>query len=311
MPAAPELDKAEQELFDSMAKGEAPAGDDAAAKAAKEAADKEAADKAAKDAADKAAKDAADKKEQKMVPVEALAEARSQNKDLRKELDAMKALVAEGDKKLQKLVETITTKADAGPKFEDDPAGALRHENEQLKKGLAELTDKITKQEQAGQHNARVNEHATAVTVREQAFAKEHPDYWKAAEHVAEVWRDEFREAGFEEAEIPKLVFGKSLGITNKAVQTGKDPAAVIYNTAKRYGFAAPKSDAKDEKKPDGKSKLETIEKGLEASKGNGGGSGPDDDGGLAGLAQLDDAELEKRVQDKDWWNKQIRRSPL
>jgi uncharacterized phage infection (PIP) family protein YhgE len=307
MSAAPELDKEEQALFDSMAKGEVP--DDSAAKAAKEAADKEAADKAAKDAADKAAKDAAEKKDAPQDLRPALKEAREQNRDLRKELDAMKSLVAEGDKKLSKLVETITAKTEAGPKFEDDPAGALKHENEQLKKGLAELTDKITKQEQAGQQSARVNDHAAAVTTRERAFAKEHPDYWKAADHVASVWGDEFREAGFEEAEIPKLVFGKSLGITNKAIQTGKDPAAVIYNTAKRYGFSAPQKD--EPKKEDGKSKLETIEKGLEASKGNGGGSGPDEDGGLAGLAQLDDAELEKRVQDKDWWNKQIRRSPL
>jgi hypothetical protein len=307
--AAAELSKEEQELFDSMQKDDGAAAKEAAAKEAADKAAKDEADKAAKEAADKAAKDAAEKKEQKMVPVEALAEARAQNKDLRKELDAMKALVSEGDKKLQKLVETITTKAEAGPKFEDDPAGALKHENEQLKKGLAELTDKITKQEQAGQQDAKVNAHAVAVTAREQAFAKEHPDYWKAADHVAEVWREEFREAGFEEAEIPKLVFGKSLGITNKAIQTGKDPAAVIYNTAKRYGFSAPKPETKDGK-PDGESKLKTIERGIEASKGNGGGSGPDDKS-LASLAQMDDAQIDTLISDKDWWNKQIRRSPL
>lgn len=177
--AAAELSKEEQELFDSMQKDDGAAAKESAAKEAADKAAKDEADKAAKEAADKAAKDAAEKKEQKMVPVEALAEARAQNKDLRKELDAMKALVSEGDKKLQKLVETITTKAEAGPKFEDDPAGALKHENEQLKKGLAELTDKITKQEQAGQQDAKVNAHAVAVTAREQAFAKEHPDYWK------------------------------------------------------------------------------------------------------------------------------------
>jgi hypothetical protein len=303
MPAEAELSKEEQALFDSMQKDEG--GD-----AAKAAAEKEAADKAAKEAADKAAADklAAEKKEQKTVPIEALAEARAQNKDLRKELDAMKALVAEGDKKLQKLVDTIATKADAGPKFEDDPAGALKHENEQLKKGLAELQDKIAKQEHSAQQNGRVNEHAAAVSAKEAAFAKEHVDYYKAAEYVAEVWKDEFREAGFEETEIPKLVFAKSLGITSKAMQSGKDPASVIYNSAKRYGYAAK---PQTETKANGESKLKQIEKGLEAARGNGGGSGPDDDGGLTGLAQMDDAELEKRIQDKDWWSKNIRRSPL
>lgn len=303
MPAAPELSKEEQELFDNMQKDEP-------SDAAKAAAEKEASDKAAKEAADKAAadKEAAEKKEQKMVPVEALAEARSQNKDLRKELDAMKALVSEGDKKLQKLVETIATKADPGPKFEDDPAGALRHENEQLKKGLTELQDKIAKQEQSAQQNGRVNEHAAAVTAKEATFAKQHTDYYKAADYVAEIWRDEFREAGCEEAEIPKLVFGKSLGITSKALQSGKDPASVIYNTAKRYGFAAPKQPA--EAKNDGESKLKQIEKGLEASKGNSGGGGPDDMT-LASLAQMDDDQIDKLVHDKDWWSKNIRRSAI
>jgi hypothetical protein len=49
----------------------------------------------------------------------------------------------------------------------------------------------------------------------------------------------------------------------------------------------------------------------MEAAKGAGGGAGPDEDSGLAGLAELDDEQLEKRVADKDWWNKNIRRSPL
>jgi hypothetical protein len=98
---------------DSMQKDDGAAAKEAAAKEAADKAAKDEVDKAAKEAADKAAKDASEKKEQKMVPVEALAEARAQNKDLRKELDAMKALVSEGDKKLQKLVETITTKAEA------------------------------------------------------------------------------------------------------------------------------------------------------------------------------------------------------
>lgn len=305
MPAEAALNEEEQKLFDSMQKDDPAQAAEAAAKAA---AEKEAADKAAKDAADKAAKDAAEKKEQKTVPIEALAEARAQNKDLRKELDAMKALVADGDKKLQKLVETISSKADAGPKFEDDPAGALKHENEQLKKGLNDLQAKMAKQEESAQQSGKVNEHAALVTAKEAAFAKEHADYYKAAEYVASVWREEFQDAGFDEAEISKHVFAKSLGITSKAIQSGKDPAAVIYSAAKRYGFAAKQQ---EEKKPDGESKLKQIEKGLEAAKGNGGGSGPDDDGGLTGLAQLNDDELEKRVQDKDWWTKNIRRSPL
>lgn len=300
MPAAAELSKEEQALFDQMQKDEGAAPKEEVKGEEKAAQDNKVEEKPKEE-----------KKEQKVVPYEALVEARAQNKDLRKELDGMKSLVAEGDKKLQALLEKIGQKVEAAPKFEEDPAGNLKHENEQLRKGLSELQDKIAKQEQAGVQNAKVNEHASLVTAKEQAFAKEHPDYFKAADYVAEVWREEFREAGFEEAEIPKLVFHKSLTTTAKAVQASKDPASVIYNIAKRYGFAAPQKDRpKDDKKGDGESKLKQIEKGLEAAKGNSGGSGPDDMS-LASLASMDDQQIDKLVNDKDWWNKNIRRSPL
>jgi len=298
-----ELSKEEQAIFDSMQKEEAPPPPKQ-----EERVEAKAEAKGEQKAEVKAEVKDPQKEQQKVVPAEALAEARAQNKELRKELDGLRGLVAEGDKKLQKLVESIATSAAGGPKFEDDPAAHLKHENDQLRKGLSELQEKITRQEAAGHQNAKVNEHAAVVTAREAAFHKEHPDYYKAAEYVAQMWREEFQEAGFEDAEIPKLVFAKSLGITSKAVQAGKDPAAIIYNTAKRYGFAAPKQ---EEKKSDGESKLKQLEKGLEAAKGNSGGGGGPDDMTLASLAQMDDGQIEKLVQDKDWWAKNIRRSVL
>lgn len=300
MPTGAELTEEQEALFKQMQDGK---GEKEAPKEEKPAPEQKA------EKPEEKPESKVEEKKSPLVPKAALDEARAENKDLRKELDSMKSLLAEGDKKLQRLVEQIEKKADAGPKFEDDPAAHLKHENDQLRKGLAELQDKIAKQEEAGQQNAKVNEHAAAVTAREKAFAKEHTDYYKAAEYVAEVWRDEFREAGFDEADIPKLVFGKSLTITGKALQAGRDPASVIYNLAKRSGFAAPQKEAP--KKEDGEAKLKSIEKGLEAAKGNKGGDGPDEDGGLAGLAQLSDDDLEKRVQDKDWWAKNIRRSAL
>lgn len=311
-----ELTKEEQALFDEMSqdKGEPPAekkADDGVAEAAAKAEQ----EKAAKEAADKAAADAKGKeKEHSMVPAEALREARADNKELRKELESMKNLVSEGDKKLQKFIESVSKKADAepGPKFEDDPAGNLKHKNEQLEKALAEIQAKLDKQEGASQQSDKLTQHANFVTTREQAFAKENPDYFQAAEYVAQVWRDEFTETGFKAEDIPKLVFGKSLAITSQATQSQKDPAEAIYKIAKRYGFTPKAKDEpkKEEKKEDGETKLKQIERGLEASKSAGGGSGPDDLS-LASLAQLDDEAIDKLVADKDWWAKNIKRSPL
>jgi len=313
-----ELSKEEQDLFDQMRADDGAAVRDDAAKAAAEKAAQEAAGKAAADkaAAEKAAaeKAAADKAEgaKKGPPPEALNEARAENRILKKELEEMKKIVDDGNAKVQQLIKNAEAKADQAPDFTADPAAHLKHENEQLKKDLSQIREKIEKQETSSASQQRLNEHAAYVSAQERQFATAHADYFQAAEFVAAVWRDEFLDAGFKPEEVPKLVFGKSLAITSQARQAERDPAEAIYKIAKRFGFAAPqKGEVKDEKKADGESKLKQIEKGIEAAKGAGGGSGPDEETGLAGLAQLDDAELEKRIRDHDWWNKNIRRSPL
>lgn len=255
-----------------------------------------------------------EKKEAPVVPKAALDQARIENKDLRKELDGMKALLADGDKKLRELIEKAEKKAEA-PKFEDDPAGNLKHENAELKKALEEVRSKLEKQDQAAANVGKLNEFKNTVDAKEASFAKEHPDYWDAAKHLQEAWKDEFVEAGWEESEIPRMVMQKALGITGKAVAAGKDPAQTIYNLAKRVGFKAPKAEEKKEekkvdKKEEAETKLKNIAKGQELAKGAGGGTGPDDST-LASLAGMDDEQLDRLVEDKDWWNKNIKRSPL
>lgn len=256
-----------------------------------------------------------EKKELPVVPKAALDQARIENKELRKELDAMKAQVSDGDKKLRELLDKIEKKADGPPKFEDDPAGNLKHENAELRKSLDEVRAKLEKQDQAAAQSGKISEFKATVDAKEAAFAKEHPDYWDAAKFLQEAWKDELAESGFDEAEIPKMVIAKALGITGKAHQAGKDPAQTIYNLAKRFGFQAPKAEAKEEKKGDEKkgkaeSKLEQIDKGQKLAKTNGGAAGPEEST-LASLAQMDNDQLDKIVADPDWWNKNIRRSPL
>lgn len=303
------LDKDEQALFNQM-RDDKPVDDGsqaAAAKAAEESAAKEAAEKAAaKEAADKT------KPEEKMLPAAAVAEARRENKELKKELEAMKTLVSEGDKKLQKFIDTVSKKAeDSGPSLEENPAGHLKHENEQLKKEMAEINEKLARQDAAAQQGNKLNEFAASVSAHEKEFSKENPDYYKASEYVAEMWRDEFQEAGYKAEDIPKMVFNKALSITHQAVQSERNPAAAIYKIAARYGFKKPApEEKKDPAKPDGESKLKAIEKGLDAAKSGGGGNGPDEIT-LTTLASMSDADIEKAVADKDWWAKNIKRSAL
>jgi hypothetical protein len=224
--AAAALSKEEQELFEQMQKDDGKPAIEAKADKPKEEVKPD-------------AKGDEKKEESKVVPLQALHEAREQNKELRKEMEAMKAALSDGDKRLKDALAKIEAKADAGPTFDDNPAAHLKHENAELKKGLAELQQKMSQKDLSDQQDGKMREHAVLVATKEQAFAKQHADYFQASEHVATLWREEFSEAGFDESEIPKLVFAKALGITNKAVQAGRDPAEAIYKIAKKYGFSA------------------------------------------------------------------------
>jgi len=298
------LNEEEQKLFDEMRASEA--------KPAEKPAPEAKADKAAAPAKD-AEKPKAEEKP-KMVPVEAVAEARRENRELKKELETLRSQVADGNTKLQRFMEGVQKRVEdeTKPKFEDNPALALKAENDALKKDLEVIKDRLAKQDAAAQQGAGLNQFAALVQRREAEFAKTEPSYFKAAEYVAAMWGDELREAGYPEEQIPQIVFQRSLAVTQQAVRSEKNPAEAIWKIAQRNGFKAdpPKDEAKAAAKPKAETKLETIAKGQDAAKTNGGGAGPDDVT-LASLAQMDDADIDRIVADPDWWNKNIRRTPL
>lgn len=304
MPEAQALNEEEQKLFDGMReeqKGEPPAK-----------IEKEAAAPAPEAKTDKPSPEKEKPAEKKMVPVEAVAEARRENRDLKKELETLRAQVADGNTKLQRFMDGVQKRVEeeTKPKFEDNPALALKAENEQLAKDLKEIRDRLAKQDAAAQQGNQLNQHAAFVQRKEAEFSKTQPKYFEAANYVAAMWSDEFKEAGYPEEQIPGLVFQKSIGVTNQAARSEKNPAEVIWNIAKRNGFKVDEPKVEEKKPAAGKSKLEQVAKGLEAAKTPGGGSGPDDLT-LASIAQMDDDQIDKLVSDQDWWNKNVRRTPL
>lgn len=305
MSEAGELSAEEQQLFEQMRGGEAPAE---ATKAEPAKAEPE---------KPKDEPKAEEPKPQKMVPLEAVDKARAENRELKKELAALRETLSQGDAKLQKFIDSVAKQSEAKPpKFEEDPAGNLKHENEQLRQAVAALQQKAEQQDVQGQQANRLAQHQAAVVAAERAFAKENPAYWEATKFVAEVWRDEFSEAGVDDDKIDAAVFQKALAVTSQAIQKGKNPAAVTWNLARRFGFQAKAAEppAKAEEKADpkaaGESRLKAIEKGMEAAKTASGGAGPDDLT-LASLAQMDDSQIEALAKNPDWWAKNIARSPL
>ena len=168
------------------------------------------------------------------------------------------------------------------PDVETDPIGNI----EALRKIALKLTQReqetqrqtqaqTAQQRQFRQINARMQEY-------EADFIETNPDYNDAAKHFREARILELQEQGYDGEELTKALTSELVGLVARSLQSGKDPAEVVYRLAKNRGFGA--SAGKDNPLPVDKSnkKLETIERGQRASRSLSGMSGKMGDGELS-----------------------------
>ena len=233
------------------------------------------------------------KPEKKMVPLPALMEARKETKELKEQ---MKKLQEEGASRLaevQRRLEALANPPAPKPVFEENPAGFLKDEVDQLKKDR-DAFQQQTQQVQLGQAiDGRLNS-------SEIAFAKEHADYSEAAKHLADIIHKNLAVVGVPQERHDMAFKQEVRNITIAAAKAGKEPAELIYEMAKNYGYSQKKPDTKSEEK------IETLKKGEEASKSLGsGGKGEAGALSLDSLARMDDDDFAVLVADDKKW-KQI-----
>src|SRR5882762_4197500 len=250
MAATAELSKEEQDLFNAVKNEEEPKKEEVKQEPKQEEKKDDAIEKRRYD--EKLQAEVVERGPQRLVSVDALHEARAQNRELREQMKVLQETVSKTDEKMKSFVEQVT-KSEV-PKFEEDPAGNLRAENQALQKQLQQITTKMEQTDSTITQQQQTQRFAALVQTKEKDFATSNPDYWKAADFVADAWREEFKEAGMPEDKISEALVQKSLAFTYSANQAGKNPAEAIYKTAKRFGFKGETKKAEDQ--------LETIKKG-------------------------------------------------
>src|SRR2546430_15659426 len=135
-----ELSKEDQDLFNAVKNEEAPKEEVKKEEVKKEEEKKdEAIEKRRFD--DKLQAEVVERGPERLVRVDALHEARAQNRELREQMKALQEAVSKGDEKLKAFTEAVT-KAEI-PKFEEDPAGNLRAQNEALPKHITQNNHKL------------------------------------------------------------------------------------------------------------------------------------------------------------------------
>lgn len=230
---------------------------------------------------------------QTMVPHAALHEARMHNKQLQEELRATREAQQRMEGTFQKLLGSLNEKP--MPKFEEDPLGHMSARNETLEKELKSVSEKLEGFSKQSSQMAFMQTMNDQVSGAEAEFRTQYPDYDQALKYLKDVTRSDLADQGMNAAEIEQTLQAGKLGLAHAALQQGKNPAQVIYERAKRYGFKA--GTAED--------KIATLSRGQQLSKSVEGGAAAGIT--LRDLAQIPEDQLDEIVKDDKKWNALIR----
>ena len=188
------------------------------------------------------------------VPHGALHEERARRKEIQKELIELKDKHARADERLKMLGENKGK--DPEPTYDEDPLGYSKREIERVKSQL----EQVTKNDNLTELRGEVDRMRIQRTVErmESSFERETPDYKKALEFYATSRAETISEMGYEREEASELVRDEMAGIVSRAIETGKNPAEVIYKMSKKAGFST---------KEPSTEKMDTLKKAESASR--------------------------------------------
>lgn len=165
--------------------------------------------------------------------------------------------------KLQQSVQQLTTPKVVEPVEPDpveDPMGNLKFQFTKLSQQIEAIqngqvqTQQMTEQQRLMQH----------ITDQVKAFTTEHPDYGKAFVYLKDSRLADYKLLGYSDKEANEAVQNEHGEITKRAVIGNKNPASLVYDMAKKYGY---KAEAVVAVKEEPAAKIARIKEGLKAAE--------------------------------------------
>ena len=157
------------------------------------------------------------------VPLKALQEERAKRAEYERKLADYERRMAE----LEQRTRAPEPEAPNDPDPETDPIGALKAAKEQLRL-MAEETKRV-------QYEQHLNTVAYNAAVQ---FSQSAPDYRDAYQYALQSRAQELRILGADDTTIPQILKREEMNLIATAVNSGRDPAAAIYEFAKARGYA-------------------------------------------------------------------------
>ena len=243
-------------------------------------------------------------REQKVVPLAALSEARRHAKEMRERLAESERKSSDQIAELTAKLERLANPPAPEPSFDENPAENLRQRQERLEteqRAWNEERQRIANETKADTERRQVISFvASEVEKAEAAFTAKTPDYQDAVNYLKSVSEKNLRAQGLTDVNrIAQITHEQALGMAANAIQQGLNPAEVAYAFAKNYGY---------QHKVDATKQIKAMAEaqGRTQSMGNG---KPDTAFSIAALAQMSAAEFDELDLDDKTWNKIVKQS--
>lgn len=235
-------------------------------------------------------------RESKMVPIQALDEARHKERAARAEAQRLEKEAAERFAKLESRLEKLINPPPPIPDYNENPAEHLKVQQELIRQ---EMEKRFEEQDKASASQKEVVERQqveqqvySSVVAAEQEFVKSAPDYMQAVDYLRKVTESNLIEMGVDDPGMrAEIIHRQNMDMAAAALSQGKNPAEIAYKVAKNYGFVV---------KGSGDKQIAQIQKGMESSSlGSGGKS--DSPLNLKAIEQMSDDEFDALLDDKQW----------
>lgn len=244
------------------------------------------------------------KKKDGRVPLRKLMAEEERRKNAERELAETRERFSRADERLNTLAQLMQQRQtqhepEQPPDPNQDPIGAIEFQRQQN----ARLEQQFQQQQRAIQEQQALQQIDNGYKRAWSSFASETPDAIDAYTHWTGALNAFFGAAGVPEAQREQMIIGEERRLAYVAQQSGQNPAQVIYNLAKQFGYT-PKAATDQAPGETAQRKVDMRAKGQAAAKslsnaGGQRGSGLPSMEEIAGMSDEEFMELRERIGER------------
>ena len=142
----------------------------------------------------------------------------------------------------------------ATPEYLEDPKGYIDHSQRDIAQQLKEMGESVQQNKAITEQQTMIQNMQGHIAGIEDAYAKEHDDYWDALEYYRTIRRTQLLELvpQANAGQIEQRIKLEELNTASQLVQGGRNPSEYVYFLAKSMGYNPPEPDPKPDMDKEG-----------------------------------------------------------